>query len=165
RPVGALNTTAGAVVTLTNSSACDVFWTPSAATTLGANTNFSGTVIDDSCVTVGANSTWVGRALAFCGTVTIDTDTISAPSCSPIIPVVVAPASPTPSTTSQARREANMATQNIAGHVLGVSTTTTATPTLPSTGKQTDSKAIFVLFGISLALFAIGFNLKNKVVS
>jgi uncharacterized repeat protein (TIGR01451 family) len=89
RPDGALTSTAGAVVTLSGSSACDVFWTPTAATTLGANTTFAGTVIDDSAITVGANTTWLGRALAFGGTVTTDTDTITVPNCTlPIYHVI-----------------------------------------------------------------------------
>lgn len=78
RVTGALTTVAGSVVTLANSaSSCDVFWTPSQATTLAANTTFIGTVIDDAGITVGNTSTWSGRALAFGGTVTTDTDTIS----------------------------------------------------------------------------------------
>ncbi len=81
RPVGALTSTAGAVVTLTGASACDVFWTPTQATTLAANTTFKGTIIDNAGITVGANTTWEGRALAFGGTVTTDTDTITVPSC------------------------------------------------------------------------------------
>ena len=81
RPVGALTTTAGAVVTLSGASACDVFWTPSAATTLAANTTFAGTVISNAGITVGANTTWTGRALSFGGTDTTDTDTITVPSC------------------------------------------------------------------------------------
>ncbi len=89
RPVGALTSTAGAVVTLTGASACDVFWTPTAATTLAANTTFAGTVIGAAGITVGANNTWTGRALAFGGTDTTDTDTITVPTCS-------APPPPTP---------------------------------------------------------------------
>src|SRR3989344_1155855 len=77
RPVGALDSTAGAIVSLSGASACDVFWTPSAATTLAANTTFVGTVIDNSGITVGANTTWNGRALAFGGTVTTATDSIT----------------------------------------------------------------------------------------
>ena len=52
RPVGALTSTAGAIVTLSGASACDVFWTPSQATTLAANTTFQGTVISDGGITV-----------------------------------------------------------------------------------------------------------------
>ncbi len=81
RPGGALTSTAGAIVTLSGASACDVFWTPISATTLAANTTFFGTVIDDAGITVGANTTWTGRALSFGGTVTTATDTITAPTC------------------------------------------------------------------------------------
>jgi hypothetical protein len=81
RSGGAFTSTAGAVVTLSGASACDVFWTPTAATTLAANTTFVGTVIDNAGITVGANTTWNGRALAFGGTVTTDTDTITVPTC------------------------------------------------------------------------------------
>ncbi len=85
RSTGALTSTAGAVVSLSGGSACDVFWTPGGATTLAANTTFVGTVIDDAGVTVGANTTWSGQALAFGGTVTTDTDTISVPSCAAVV--------------------------------------------------------------------------------
>ena len=81
RSGGALTTTAGAIVTLSGASACDVFWTPSAATTLAANTAFVGTVISDAGITVGSTVTWTGRALSFGGTTTTDTDTITVPTC------------------------------------------------------------------------------------
>lgn len=88
RSAGALTTTAGATVTLSGTSACDVFWTPSEATTLAANTTFAGTVIGNAGITVGANTTWLGRALAFGGTVTSDTVTITVPSCTVVPPPV-----------------------------------------------------------------------------
>lgn len=80
---GALTTVANSSVTLSNgASACDVFWTPAAATTLGANSTFAGTDIDDSGITIGSTVTWVyGRALAYGGTISTDTDTISVPTC------------------------------------------------------------------------------------
>ncbi len=78
RVTGALTTVNGSNVTLVNSaSSCDVFWTPTAATTLGANTSFKGTVIDDSGITIGNTTAWIGRALAFNGTITTDTDSIT----------------------------------------------------------------------------------------
>ncbi len=80
---GALTTTTGSVVTLSNgASACNVFWTPTAATTLGANTTFSGINIDDSGITIGSTVSWTGQALAFNGTVSTTTDTMSVPTCS-----------------------------------------------------------------------------------
>lgn len=81
RSTGALTTTTGSSVSLLNTTDCDVFWTPTEATTIAANTTFSGTVIDPSGITVGANTVWVGRSLAFGGTVTTDTTTINALAC------------------------------------------------------------------------------------
>ncbi len=79
---GALTSVANSVVSLANSaSACDVFWTPTAATTLGATSTFIGTNIDNAGITIGNATTWTGRALAYGGTVTTDTDTISVPTC------------------------------------------------------------------------------------
>lgn len=79
----ALNTTVDSVISLTNgASACDVFWI-STNTTLAATTTFVGTVIDNSFITVGANTTWLWRALSFGWTVTTDTDTITVPNCAP----------------------------------------------------------------------------------
>lgn len=88
RPDGTLLSSAGAVVTLTGAQACDVFWTPTAATTLGANTTFAGTIIDNAnAISVGANTTWSGRSLSLgAGTVTTDTDTINVPTCTAPVP-------------------------------------------------------------------------------
>ncbi len=55
---GALTSVANSVVTLAGgASACDVFWTPAAATTLGANSTFVGTNIDASGITIGSTVT------------------------------------------------------------------------------------------------------------
>ena len=78
RMVGALTTTANSVVALAGgASACNIWWTPTAATTLGANSTFMGTDIDASGITIGSTVTWSGRALAFGGTVTSAVDTIN----------------------------------------------------------------------------------------
>jgi hypothetical protein len=79
---GALTTSASSLVVVTNgASVCSVWWTPTSATTLGATSTFAGNVIDNSGITIGSTVTWTGRALAFGGTVTTDTDTISVGSC------------------------------------------------------------------------------------
>lgn len=77
---GALTSVDNSNVTLTNgASSCDVFWAPTAATTLGANTTFKGIVIDNAnAITVGSLTAWIGRALSLgAGTVTTDTNTIN----------------------------------------------------------------------------------------
>ena len=80
---GALTSVANSVVTLASgASACNVWWTPTAATTLGANSTFAGTDIDASGITIGNLATWTGRALAFGGTVTTSRNTINTiPDC------------------------------------------------------------------------------------
>lgn len=84
---GAITTGANSHVALNNSaSACDVFWTPVGATTLGANSTFKGTVLDAAGINIGNTVAWEGRALAFGGSVYSDADitavnTIDVPTC------------------------------------------------------------------------------------
>ncbi|MDQ3064854.1 MAG: ice-binding family protein [bacterium] len=79
---GALSTSANSIVTVANgASICDVWWTPTQATTLGADSTFLGTVIAASGNTVGNNVNWTGRALSFGGTISTAADTITAPNC------------------------------------------------------------------------------------
>jgi hypothetical protein len=79
---GALTSVTNSTVTLSNgASACNLFWTPTAATTLGATSTFAGTDIDASGITIGSTVTWLGNALAFGGTVSTAADTVSVPSC------------------------------------------------------------------------------------
>ena len=98
RMTGALNTSASSIVTLSGAASCDIWWTPNAATTLGANSTFKGTVIDPSGITVGSTVNWSGRALAFGGTVSTTSDTITVPTCTS--PTLSPTPSPYTSTTS-----------------------------------------------------------------
>ncbi len=87
---GALSTVVNSAVTLSGgASACDVFWTPTSATTLGANSTFIGTNIDPAGITIGSTVIRTGRSLAFGGTVTTNADTMTVPSCG--APIVVTP--------------------------------------------------------------------------
>ncbi len=98
RSDGALQIVTGSQVILSaGASACDVFWTPTAATTFDANTNFIGTIVDNNnAITVGATTTWTGRALSLLsGIVTTDTDIISVPTGCGLIPPPPVPLPPT----------------------------------------------------------------------
>lgn len=89
--VGALNTAADSIVTMNGACAGDVFWAPTAATTLGANSTFFGTIIDAAGITMGQGASLSGRALAAGGTVTTDSNAISVPgACTPsaALPVI-----------------------------------------------------------------------------
>ncbi len=84
RSTGALTSAANSILALAGgASACSLWWTPGAATTLGANSTFLGTDIDPSGITIGSTVGWTGRALGFGGTVSTTTDTLSTvPICS-----------------------------------------------------------------------------------
>ena len=90
RSAGALNTGDNSHVTLAGGAcASDVFWAPIGVTTLGANAvasatpTFVGSILDAAGVTMGHFANLTGRALAFGGTVTTDSNTISVPTCAP----------------------------------------------------------------------------------
>ncbi|MHB1403500.1 MAG: IPTL-CTERM sorting domain-containing protein [Thiobacillus sp.] len=95
RPAGALTTGANSKVVATG-GACesDVFWTPTGATTIGANDaasltpTFIGTIIDNAGISLGHFANLRGRALAFGGTVTTDANTIAVPTCAAFVPPV-----------------------------------------------------------------------------
>lgn len=157
---GALTAVANSKVTIADASACDVFWTPTEATTLGANSTFIGTTIDAAGITVGNNVNWTGRALSFGGTVTTSTDaTITVLTCStpvPVIPItVIATTTPTVITTTiTATTTPTVVTVPI------IATTTQiviTTPTLPNTGTAPDENtipwnSIIALAGIFIVL-------------
>ncbi|MBF0517301.1 MAG: DUF3494 domain-containing protein, partial [Nitrospirae bacterium] len=82
----ALGTAANSTVFLDNGAcAGNVFWAPNAATTLAANSTFSGNIIDNANVTIGHLATVAGRILASGGTVTLDANAVTVPaSCSSV---------------------------------------------------------------------------------
>ncbi|HUY06758.1 MAG TPA: ice-binding family protein [Acidimicrobiales bacterium] len=121
RVEGALTTVANSAVRLASgASSCDVFWTPTAATTLGATSTFLGTNIDASGITIGTTISWTGRALAFGGTVSTTTDTITVPTCS------------TPSTTTTTTQGATTTTTQGATPVAQPLTSKVTVPTAPT---------------------------------
>ena len=69
-------------VVLTGSAqACNVFWRVGSSATLGTGSTFVGTVIADLSITAAANSDVDGRLIARNGSVTLDTASITVPTC------------------------------------------------------------------------------------
>ena len=69
-------------VVLTGSAqACNVFWRIGSSATLGTGSSFVGTVIADASITAAANSDVDGRLIARNGSVTLDTASITVPTC------------------------------------------------------------------------------------
>src|ERR1700730_6403370 len=80
RSGGGISTAANSNFRLINGAcAADVYWSPTAATTLGENTTFAGTILDVDGITMESLVKLAGRALAYGATVTTDADTITAP--------------------------------------------------------------------------------------
>ncbi|HEY5273373.1 MAG TPA: ice-binding family protein [Acidimicrobiales bacterium] len=106
-----LTTASASQVVLTNGAqACNVFWQVGSSATLGTGSSFLGTIFAQQSITVTTGVTVGGRVLAENGAVTLDTDVITAPSCS------------TPST-------ATTTTASVA--------VTTTTPAVPTTSAPT----------------------------
>jgi len=160
---GALTSVANSHVTLAGASACDVFWAPTQATTLGGNSTFIGTDIDAAGITLGSNVSWSGRALAFGGTVTVaQNDTITVPIC------VIATPTPTPTPTPSATPTVTPTPSVTPTPTPSITPTPTFTPTpsptpvpqLPNTGVGPDTRSnhesttilVGVLVAISLVL-------------
>jgi len=92
RSGGALTTGDNSRIVLSGgASACDVFWAPGGATTIGANSassptyTFAGNIFRGAAnglsITLGHFANILGRLLAYGSTVTTDSNTITAPSC------------------------------------------------------------------------------------
>jgi hypothetical protein len=77
-----LTTASTATVELVNgASACNVFWQVGSSATLGTGTTFVGNVLALNSITLTTGASVEGRLLARNGAVTLDTNTITAPTC------------------------------------------------------------------------------------
>ena len=96
-----LKTASASRVTLTNGAqACHVFWQVGSSATLGTASVFRGSILALTSISVTTGVTIDGRVLARNGAVTLDTDTITTPTCtlsSPPGPPSSPPASSPPS--------------------------------------------------------------------
>ena len=70
-----------AVVLAGGAQACNVFWKVGTSATLGASSQFAGTVLSAASISVGDNVTVRGRLLAGSGAVTLINDVVTMPTC------------------------------------------------------------------------------------
>ena len=98
----ALTTASNSGVMLINSAqACNVFWQVGSSATLGTTTSFQGSILALTSVTANSGATNEGRLLARNGAVTLDTNTLTMPTCAHPIATTPSP-SPSPSASSGA---------------------------------------------------------------
>ncbi len=91
-----LITSSSSVVKFTTSHAsCNVFWQVAKSATLGTNSKFVGTVLAHVSVAAKTGATVTGRLLAATGAVTLDTNVITAPTCTAAPPSSSTPPSGT----------------------------------------------------------------------
>ncbi|MGI8721749.1 MAG: ice-binding family protein [Geodermatophilaceae bacterium] len=71
----------GAIELINGAQACNVFWQVGTSATLGADTSFVGSILAFTSVSLQAGTTVEGRVLARNGTVSLDNNTITRPTC------------------------------------------------------------------------------------
>jgi hypothetical protein len=106
---------------------CNVFWYVGSSATLGTYSDFTGTILAQTSATVTTGVTIDGRVLANAGAVTLDSDTITVPTC---LTVTTTTAPPTTTTTTP--------TTTTTSTTVPV-TTTTAVPVTTTTAFSTTS--------------------------
>jgi type VI secretion system secreted protein VgrG len=115
-----LTTGSASQINLINGAqSCNVFWQVGSSATLGTGSTFRGTIIALTSITVTTGVTVDGRVLARNGAVTLDTDTITRPTCAAV-------AATTAATTTAAATTA--ATTTAATTTAATTTAATTTP-------------------------------------
>ena len=123
-----LTTASASQIALTNGAqSCNVFWQVGSSATLGTGSRFRGSILALTSITVTTGVTVDGRVLARNGAVTLDTDTITKPTCA-------AAATTTAATTTAATTTTTAATTTAAATTTkAVTTTKTAPAAKPAT--------------------------------
>jgi hypothetical protein len=148
-----LTTASTSSVALENGAqACNVFWQVGSSATLGTTTNFAGSILATTSITLNTGATVNGRVLALGGAVTMDDNTITVPTCllaSSTTTTAVSTTSTTSATTGSSGGKAPTAL------VSSVTTTTPLPLGAPDTGAGGTARSVSLLL-IPLGLVALG---------
>jgi hypothetical protein len=127
---------ASSILLTGGAQACHVFWQVGSSATLGTNSDFTGSILALTSISVDTGDTIAGRALARNGAVTLDDDTITVPACVTASPTPTpTPTTPTvtpTSTTSTTPTPTPTPTRPAPTPTSTASTTPTPTPTATS---------------------------------
>lgn len=117
------------VALIGGAQACNVFWQVGSSATLGTATSFVGSIMALTSATLQTGATLQGRVLARNGQVSLDTNTITRPSCSPP-PTSTATASPSSTATAASATPTSSTTDDSSGG----GSTSPSTPTATTGG-------------------------------
>jgi hypothetical protein len=127
-----LTTASGSSVNLINGAqSCNVFWEIGSSATLGTGSSFRGTIIAQTSITVTTAATVDGRVLARDGAVTLDTNTITKPTCSAAATTSTAATTTAATTTAATTTAATTTAATTTAATTTATTTTTPTVTTP----------------------------------
>jgi len=170
------------VVALANGAqACNVYWQVGSSATLGTSSVFAGTVLALTSITANTGASVSGRLLARNAAVTLDSNTITRPTCAaPTTTTTTAPATTTtsgttgtttvaPATTGGAVGRADTTTGGTTGGTAGTGTGTGTggttgggegtprggVPRLPETGQRLSAMTLVGLLAMALGAAAL----------
>ena len=159
-----LTTASSSSVVLENGAqACNVFWQVGSSATLGTTTNFAGTIIATTSITLDTGATVNGRALALGGAVTMDANTITVPTCnaSSSTTTTTGPSTTTTTTTAPTTTTTAHTTSTTVKPGTSPGSSSTTTPTIvvpvgaPATGAGGSARNASTLL-LPLGLIALG---------
>jgi hypothetical protein len=120
-----LTTASSSTIALENGAqACNVFWQVGSSATLGTTTNFAGSILATTSITLDTGASVNGRVLAIGGAVTMDDNTVTVPTCELATTTTTTAGATTTSTTTPG----STTTTTTPGSTTSTTSTTLVTP-------------------------------------
>lgn len=119
---------ASSVSLIGSANPCNVYWVVGSSATFGVNSDFVGTTMAMESITATTGADFEGRLLARTGAVTLDTNTITRPTCDTLPAGSTTTAAPT-TTTEAPTTSTTLATTTTTGPTTTLATTTTTAAT------------------------------------
>jgi hypothetical protein len=128
-----LTTASNSSVTFVNGVSCNVYWQIGSSATLGTGTDFQGSILAVASITANTGATVDGRLLAQNGAVTMDSNTVTRPSCGTPVEDESPTLTPTPSP-SPASNSTSDTSSTSSSTPSPAATSTTAAPVVVGPG-------------------------------